>query len=66
MSKEKKITVDEYRQKHKRCRTCAYSEYKYSKKFYCKAKNVYIKGDFYGLNLKGSSCILYSAKEFKV
>ena len=66
MSKKKQMTVEEYREKYKRCRTCVYSNYSYSRKeFFCEAKNEYVKGYIFDANRKGHSCILYSAKGFK-
>lgn len=62
MSKEKQITVDEYRKKHKRCKTCVYACQSNSG-WSCRAKGTYYYDGLVGWTvLKGCFCKLYSAK----
>lgn len=65
MSKEKQITVDEYRKRHKRCKTCAYVSQN-NIGWHCLAKGDYYIGSASNRSLKGCFCKLYKAKEFKV
>lgn len=57
------MTVNEYRKKHRRCRTCKHA-YSYFSGWVCKAKN---KRGYYSLveseGLKGMFCRVYEAKE---
>ena len=63
MSKEKQITVEEYREKHKRCKTCEYAKKVYPG-WICEAKGQWYE---YGPEgIKGCFCKLYKAKRFNV
>ena len=57
------MTVDEYRKKHKRCKTCIYAEKK-GAGWRCEAKGSrhdWSPGDY---ALKGCFCRLYKPREF--
>lgn len=58
------MTIDEYRAKHKRCKTCAYVE-ETTLYLICTAKNTAYYRDGRLKNVKGCFCRLYKAKEFK-
>ena len=62
MSREKKtMTVDEYRKKHKRCKTCMYAiQNNYG--WYCSAKGDSYEEKLGWSGLKGCFCKLYYAK----
>ena len=64
MSREKQISVNEYRRKHKRCKTCEYAS-EGNVGWYCLAKGSYEFGRPSSYILKGCCCKLYKAKEFK-
>ena len=57
------MTVDEYRKKHKRCKTCVYAEIKFSYCWRCKAKCKSFDSDLERTILKGKFCKLYKARE---
>ena len=65
MTKENQITINEYRKKHKRCKTCEYvSRNNYG--WYCLAKGDFYAGSPNDCVLKGCFCELYKAKEFEI
>jgi hypothetical protein len=65
MTKKNQMTINEYREKHKRCKTCVYaSQNNYD--WYCLAKGTCYVGNVGDYALKGCFCELYKAKEFKV
>ena len=57
------MTVNEYRKKHKRCRTCVYGEVRLGGEFYCRAKRQMIKGGLHQTKIKGMFCKVYKARE---
>lgn len=59
-------TINEYRQKHKRCRTCKHlsEETECSEYVLCKAKQKTMS-TYFGLALAGIFCSLYTPKEFR-
>lgn len=63
MSKKKQITVDEYRKKHKRCRTCKYADH-HNRGWSCTAKGTEHYGYPGDTVIKGCFCKLYIPKEF--
>ena len=65
MSKKNPMTINEYREKHKRCKTCAYVSFR-NYGWYCLAKGNFYVGSPNNCALKGCFCRLYKAKEFKV
>lgn len=62
------MTVNEYRRKHRRCRTCLfsyqnnYSSFYGSHTWYCKAKAQIYEGQVAREKLKGCLCDLYEPK----
>ena len=60
MSKEK-MTVDEYRKKHKRCKTCKYATEKIHG-WVCVAKGTYVDGNVGDYYFRGCFCKLYEAR----
>lgn len=56
------MTVNEYRKKHKRCRTCAHA-FPSNAGWYCKAKNTRSIHSLEYEELKGMFCRVYEAKE---
>ena len=61
------MTVNEYRKKHKRCRTCKYANIG-SRNFlhdYCEAKNIQFEEPISSTFLRGCFCKLYEPKEYK-
>lgn len=63
MSKEKQITIEEYRKKHKRCKTCIFAE-KNNIGWTCRAKGQ--RYEYWPEGIKGCFCKLYQPKEFKL
>lgn len=62
MSKEKQtMTVEEYRRKHKRCKTCVYARQEISS-WICGAKGTLVEGKIGWYPLRGCFCKLYRAK----
>ena len=64
MSREKQISVDEYRRKHKRCKTCVFASQS-NVSWYCCAKCSSYVGRVSDYKLKGCCCKLYKAEEFQ-
>ena len=59
-----KLTVEKYREKHKRCRTCQYvSRNNYG--WYCLAKGTFHGGNVGHYVIKGCFCKLYKAEAVK-
>lgn len=56
------MTVNEYRKKHKRCRTCVHA-FSGNVSWYCKAKNARSIRSLEYEGVKGMFCRLYKAKE---
>ena len=61
MSKEKQMTVEEYREKHKRCKTCEYAMND-SPFWKCRAKGKLFFGNLGESGLRGCFCKLYKAR----
>ena len=58
------MTVREYRQKHKRCRTCKPIQFRGGALPVCRAKNLaLIDVVFYVNGIKGMFCPIYEPKE---
>ena len=55
------MTVNEYRKKHKRCRTCKYLDHCFC--WYCKAKEKIFSGNPRASSTKGMFCRVYKPKE---
>ena len=65
MSREKqKMTVDEYRKKHKRCKTCVYANQKIGN-WVCIAKGTCVEGDVGDYYFRGCFCKLYEARRLR-
>lgn len=58
------MTVEEYRKKHKRCRTCLYAYALSGLNVRCKAKNIVISdyGSLEYCGIRGMFCKLYQPK----
>ena len=57
------MTVDEYRKKHKRCKTCAFAYQKHLHSWVCTAKGTEIDGRVGDYYFRGCFCRLYKARE---
>lgn len=55
------MTVNEYRKKHKRCRTCNHLAYCFN--WYCKVKEKTFTGNPKTSSTKGMFCRVYEPKE---
>ena len=70
MSKEKQIIIDEYRKRHKRCKTCIYAFQQTDDRrpecWWCDAKSIRHIGSVGESGLRGCFCRLYKAREFKI
>ncbi len=64
MNNKKQVTVNEYRKKHKRCKTCEFASQS-NWGWYCLAKGTRYDGSVSEAGLGGFFCKLYKAKEFK-
>lgn len=62
MSKEKQMTVEEYREKHKRCKTCEYAIRLDGSYWKCRAKGKEHYGKLGESGLLGCFCKLYEAR----
>lgn len=61
------MTASEYRNKHRRCRTCMFAQQNrygsfYGHSWFCKAKGQIHEGTVASLKLKGCLCDLYRPK----
>ena len=63
MNKDNQTTVNEYRKKHKRCKTCVHAK-QCNAGWYCWAKGSWHAGQPDGI--QGCFCKLYKAREYKV
>ena len=57
------MTVEEYRKKHKRCRTCIYAYEPIGLRARCKAKNTIIGDALIYQKFRGMFCKVYQPKE---
>lgn len=57
------VTVEEYRKKHKRCRTCIYAYEPVGLNARCKAKNKTLGSSLVYCGLKGMFCKIYKPAE---
>lgn len=58
------MTVEQYRKKHRRCRTCVFANPRWSYwDWCCEAKNIVHNGKPYHGKRKGMFCRLYQPKE---
>jgi len=57
------MTVEEYRKKHKRCRTCKYLKHCFC--WYCNAKEKIFNGNPKQSSIKGMFCRVYEPKEIE-
>ncbi len=59
-----KQQINEYRKKHKRCKTCVFASQSHWG-WYCLAKGTRYDGNVDNTRLSGCFCRLYKAKEFE-
>lgn len=57
------MTVNEYRKKHKRCRTCKHLKHLFC--WYCSAKEKTFSGNPKSSSVKGMFCRVYEPKELE-
>ena len=57
------MTVEEYRKKHKRCRTCKHLKLSFN--WYCEAKEKIFDGNPKSSSIKGMFCRVYEPKEME-